>query len=346
MRMTKHTWMILAACCMGVGLLLSLCTMATVDFDLRRISASGEYETRTFETEDFFQNIDVRIISSDVVLLPAKNDICRIEYLANEILSVDIQIINDTLTIQQTDTRQWWEHIGFFWGGIGYGQEDMKIYLPKDVYSTLYIKTISGTIRIPDTLTFADAELYSTSGEIQSMAYLQNGLTAKTTSGDIDVSHIIGGNLIISSTSGDLEIIGAAIENTDLHTTSGDISADDMTASAHTEITSTSGDVHIRKMSSSTCTVQTTSGDIRFENTDIADHMYLKSTSGEIRLEGCDAPDMEIATVSGDVEGTLRTPKRFVTKTTSGNVSVPYDEETNGKCSIKTTSGDIRFRIR
>ena len=62
-------------------------------------------------------------------------------------------------------------------------------------------------------------------------------------------------------------------------------------------------------------------------------------------MEACDGGEINIKTTSGDVKGSLRSEKQFVTHTTSGDIRVQDSSFAAEKCTISTTSGDIRFTI-
>ena len=51
-----------------------------------------------------------------------------------------------------------------------------------------------------------------------------------------------------------------------------------------------------------------------------------------------------VKTSTGDVTGNLRTEKVFVTKTSTGDVRVP-NTASGGKCTITTSTGDIRITV-
>ena len=90
---------------------------------------------------------------------------------------------------------------------------------------------------------------------------------------------------------------------------------------------------------------KTVSGDIEMEDTLAKEKMTLSCTSGDIEFERIDAKTMELETISGDIEGTLLSVKHFVAKATSGDIDIPDSDSSAGKCSVKTTSGDIEIKI-
>ncbi len=192
--------------------------------------------------------------------------------------------------------------------GVFYSISDfeVKVYLPQKNYYALHTATVSGDIVVPDGFTFNEAELSTTSGDISFEAKTETAWDGKSVSGDIDVKNNAGGAVKI-------------------HTTSGEIDLEDVLADS--------------------INLGTTSGDISLENAFAQREIFIKSTSGEISLESCDGGDITIKTTSGDVKGSLRSEKQFITHTTSGDIHVQDSAFASEKCTVNTTSGDIRFTI-
>ena len=69
-----------------------------------------------------------------------------------------------------------------------------------------------------------------------------------------------------------------------------------------------------------------------------------ESSTGDIRLTDVDGANLYLSASTGDITGTIRTPKTFVTKTSTGSVKVP-DTTGDGRCEAETSTGDIRLSI-
>ena len=189
--------------------------------------------------------------------------------------------------------------------GIYWGNAELDVYLPQAEYKTLDIASVSGDIEIPDNFSFTEAQVHNTSGDIDFQAPVKNDLLIKTVSGKIYAD-------------------GASAESLNIH--------------------STSGKLHIKNITAGNLNAQSTSGSITLSKVLVSGDMHIKDVSGKVRLEDCDAGALSIKTVSGNVSGTLLTDKKFLTRTTSGDVDVPQSSS-GGKCEIQTTSGDISIAI-
>lgn len=189
---------------------------------------------------------------------------------------------------------------------FGISDFEIQIYLPRGEYEKLHVVSVSGDIVVSDSFTFRETKLETTSGNISFESGTKDAWYGKTVSGDISGKNFTGGSVEIKTTSGEIELEDSLTDSLSVISTSGDISLED---------TVTESDV------------------------------FIKSTSGEVSMEGCDGNDIAIKTVSGDVEGTLRSAKKFITHTTSGDVYLPDSDSSAPTCEITTTSGDIHISI-
>lgn len=295
-------WSILSVVCIIAGCIIAVAAAASVGFDLTRFNTS-KHEKNTYTVTDSFENINIKTTESDIILLPSEKDICEVICEENDKIIHNISVENNTLEISRKDLRKWYEHIGIFYN---ISKFEIKLYLPRGEYEKLHAVSVSGDIVIPNSFTFQEAELETTSGSITFESEASNGLRGKTVSGDISVKNITDGSIDIKSTSGEIELDNSSANTMHLVTTSGDISLEDAVA---------------------------------------ATDLFIKTTSGEVSLENCDSNEITIKTVSGDVEGTLRSKKNFVSHTTSGDIWLPASDSSSPICEINTTSGDIRITI-
>jgi DUF4097 and DUF4098 domain-containing protein YvlB len=72
--------------------------------------------------------------------------------------------------------------------------------------------------------------------------------------------------------------------------------------------------------------------------------MRIEADTGSIRLEDVDAANLYLKADTGSITGTIRTPKTFVTKTSTGSVKVP-DTTGDGRCEAYTDTGSIKLSI-
>ncbi len=358
MKKSKKAAVITGVSCIAVGLIATLASLVWIDFDFTKLNTTT-FETTSYEIQENFQNIDIRDFVCNIRLVPAEDGVCRVVCAETDRITNTVEVIEDTLTITRTDRRRWYERIQIWWGN----DLSVTVYLPEKTYQSLYLKTVSGHIEVPDTFSFSDVELLSTSGDISFAAGSSKGLLIQSTSGHIRAQNAAGGPVEAVTTSGDIVLSDITADTLHVKTTSGHIRVENITAGSAQAVT-TSGDVLLSEATADsvqtkttsghtilsdltvdTLQAKTTSGDIRLSSAIISGHADLQAVSGHIQLKDSDAGSFAIQTVSGDVTGTILSPKNFATAAASGDMQIPSSDTSAGNCSITTTSGHIRIDI-
>lgn len=319
MKTSKKVMIIVASASVFVGLFISLGALIAMNFDFSRLN-SVTFVTNTYSVEEAFSNVSVDGAECDVRLLLSEDGSSKVVCKESDRISHSVAVNSGTLTVERHDDRRWYEHIGIYWGKM-----EIVIYLPQSEYEALYVKNMSGNITIPKDFSFTEAEVQSTSGNVSFKAAVQNALSAKTVSGELYVGDTAPKSLEAESTSGDVTVASVKVET-------------------EVKAKTVSGDVELSGIECQNAAAESTSGDVTFSGVYASEKMNIKSVSGDVELLKCDADSLWIKTTSGDASGTLLTEKIFITDTTSGDISVP-GSVTGGKCEVKTTSGDIRFKI-
>lgn len=319
MKTAKKVAIIISVAAICVGILISFIAMLSMDFDFKQLN-TVIFETNTYVIDDDFTKISIIGAECDVNLKPSTDGKCKIECAESDKIRHEISVENGTLTAERIDDRQWYEHFGVYWAEMS-----LTVYLPKSEYDYLYIKSLSGEIKVPQNFTFNEVKIKNTSGDTSFFSNVRENINIHSVSGDILVSNISADNLKIQSTSGDIELFEITVnENTELKTVSGDIEA--------------------QNVKSRSLTANSTSGDIEIEALLAEEQIQIETVSGSIDLHGCDGANLKLKSTSGNVRGELLSEKIFITETISGDVRVPHSTA-GGTCEIKTTSGNIHFEI-
>ena len=72
--------------------------------------------------------------------------------------------------------------------------------------------------------------------------------------------------------------------------------------------------------------------------------MNITRSTGDVELDNCDGKSISIETNTGDIKGSLKTPKIFETKTSTGKIEVPESSE-GGTCTLTTSTGNITIGL-
>ncbi len=317
----KKTAIIIACVMTGVGVLILLAAVIGINFDFTRLS-TVKTERVSYTIEEDFDSIHIDCMESDVRFIKSDSGECIVECIQEENISHKAEVMDGTLNITRIDEREGHEYFVIM---FNFEETGVTVHLPEDEYEKLWVKTLSGDVTVPEGLTFTEAEVYCTSGDVVFHADASGNVTAESVSGDIALMNPNAENISVKSTSGDVEVsLVKAKEKLNIETVSGDI-----------DVTRTeAGNI------SAGCS----SGDMEFSDVTSSGEFSAKSVSGDIELNRCDGESLYLKSTSGDISGTLLSEKMFSVHTTSGYVNVP-DDGGSEKCEITTTSGDIKIRI-
>ena len=192
------------------------------------------------------------------------------------------------------------------------------------------------TLKVPYSM---DIDIHNSSGDVYIEEIAADKMKLVTTSGDVELKNIET-QLTTSATSGDLEIdyLKGLIFSA---STSGDQSFSHIRASVSARATSGDfiffdivGDINTR----------TTSGDLQFENID--GRISNVSTSGDLTIDKAKTV-LDLTVTSGDISGDgieLMGDSRF--KSTSGDISIDFNNADTLSFDLKASSGDLRAGSR
>lgn len=300
------------------GIAVSFSALAMIDFNFEKLYPAADLNT--LEIKDSFKNISVRSEQCSIIIKPSEDNICKIEYIQSTELSAFVK--EDTLHIENTDNKKWYEYIGVF-----QLQPELNIYLPPAEYDKLNANSQSGDINISKGFSFNDTTLYSSSGNLSCAASASNRIAIKTISGDIYAKDLEADNLRLESSSGNISLLSASLD-------------------AGAELNSVSGDIKASDVRCSLLTAGSTSGGIKLQDVQTQNNLNIVNVSGDIVLDKSDAAFLRLKTTSGDISGNLLSPKIFNAYSVSGEINVPPSSSiASGECRINTVSGDIKIQI-
>ncbi len=312
---------IVAASCIVLGLLILLGVSVKFGFDYRNLNTTTA-EVKTYIMEQAFENIDIHSLSNNVEFSVADGEQCKVVCTETARTACAVSVENGTLTVTQKDTRRWYEHFGMYWESDDTPEMKIEVFLPlQQEYRDLSVSTQSGNVFVGEVFAFETADVSTTSGNI-SFGCVANNISLHSTSGNITCQKIsMAISLEAETTSGNVELSKISTVDLSAKTTSGDLNLFELYATGDVDLESTSGASRLEDVTAKSFTITTTSGDIE--------------------LKYADAEELDIESSSGNVTGYLRTEKKFEISTTSGEVDVPGSRINAGRCTVKTTSGDI-----
>ena len=303
-----------------LGLIISACALAANNFEISSFETQKTVEN-TIELSEDFENIFVKVDTSDISFFLSEDESCKIICIDTEKVKHTAAVEGSTLVLKIADERKWYDHIGFSFGNMS-----VKIYLPKNLYSDLKVQADTGDISVPAEIAFDNADIKSDTGDISLYSQISGKLTLDTDTGDIDAKDFSAQNVEIETDTGEIILKNADVKE-------------------NIKLESDTGDIKIEGLSFTDGDIKSDTGDIRLSLSEANGNVKIESDTGDVRFEDCDAASLNIKTDTGDVKGTLLSSKIFIARSDTGSIKVPKTVE-GGICEIKTSTGDINIKIK
>lgn len=320
MNKMEKIWLITAISFLIVGAIIFTAAMTALDFDFAKLSTE-KYETNTYEVSEDFSKISIDVTTADIVLAPSDNENCKVVCYEQKKLKHSIAVKDNTLIVDTIDTRKWYNYLG-----IAFENMKMTVYLPQDKYTSLLINTATGDVEIPKNFTFENIDVTSDTADAFCYASALDSITIETDTGDIKVDTI-------------------SAKNINLFTATGNINMNTVTSEGLVYAKTDTGKIKSTDMNCKSFSADSHTGNIILNNVIASDNFTIESSTGDVKFDRSDASTISVKSNTGDITGTLLSEKVFITKTSTGDISVPKTAS-GGICDIKTQTGDIEIDIQ
>ena len=232
---------IIASAFIILGLIIFVASMAVNGWDFTKLS-TVEAVKNAYVIEESFTDIEINSDTTDVIILPSKDGKVTVICEEDKKLYHEAAVYDGILKIYETDTREWYDHIGIF-----FGSRRVTVYLPENEYGSVNINVLTGSVKISDTVFSGDIKLKSSTGDVKLKNVISDGLmTVNGTTCDVKFENIDAKEIAITVSTGDV---------------CGTILTDKVfTAKAST------GDISVPASSGNeSCSIKTSTGDIEIE---------------------------------------------------------------------------------
>lgn len=322
MKTRTKIWLTIAASLVLLGCILFAVVMTTLKWDFMKLT-TVHYETNTYEISETFNGISVNTNTADIVFVFSDDGKCRVECYEEEKAKHSVTVENNTLTVELIDEKSVHSFISYI--GFNFDAPKITVYLPKNAYTSLFIREKTGDIEIPNEFLFQSMDITTSTGNVKNYASAEE-INIKTNTGDIFTENISAKNLKLSVSTGKINAASVICEES-------------------FEIKVRTGNSKLSNISCKNLISKGNTGDISMTNLLASEKISIERTTGDINFDGCDATEIHVKTDTGDVRGTFLSDKSFVTETDTGKVSVPKGTD-GGKCEIVTDTGDIKINIK
>jgi len=317
MRNSTKIWLIVAFVLVFVGVITFGGVMEMLKWDFSKLS-TGEFETNTYSFSQTFRNISVDTSTAYVVIVPAEESELMVTCYEQKNMKHIVSLGEDTLKIQVTDTRKWYEHIG-----IHFSTPKITVYVPVQDLGRLSIEAQTGDIEIHENFQFESMDISCSTGDVKSYASA-------------------AGDLKIHTTTGDIHLENAAAKAIDLSVTTGKVTVSNVNCAEGFSVAVSTGKTEVSALQCNSFASGGNTGSILLKQVVARQELCVTRSTGDINIEKCDAEDIILKTSTGDVKGSILTDKSYSAKTSTGNVVVPQSGN-GGRCEITTSTGDIHI---
>lgn len=319
MKKTTKIWLIAAASLILAGCILFAVVLSTNGWKFSKLS-TVRYETNTYEISKPFTAIALSVDTADIAFALSSDGKCRVECYEEETTKHSVTVEKDTLFIESSNSKSWYDYTGFH-----FGSPKITVYIPKTEHYTLSVQGSTGNVEVLKELSFISAEISLSTGDINFFAAARETAEIKTGTGNICVENNSVGALSLSVSTGKVTI-------------------SKVTCSGSITIGVSTGKAYLCDITCKSILSSGTTGDIILNHVIATEKLSIERTTGNVKFDGSDAADIFVKTSTGDVTGNLLTDKVFITQTDTGDVDVPQTI-TGGRCEINTNTGDIKIKI-
>lgn len=277
MKKSTKIWLITATSLVALGCIMFSVAMTKIHWDFTKLS-TVKYETNTYEVTDDFNSISMLTDTADILFVQSDDKICKVVCYEMSDMKHTTTVQNNTLTINVTDEREWYDHIG-----ITLGSPKITVYLPKTEYDSLAIKEDTGDIEVPEVFKFKSIDI-------------------ATSTGDINVSNITcGGDIVINVSTGKVNLTDIKCKSFISDGSTGDISLKNVIATEKFSIERSTGDVKFDACDATEIWVETDTGDVTGKL--LSEKIFITQTStGDVHVpKSTNGGKCEITTSTGDI---------------------------------------------
>ena len=310
---------IVAASLILAGCLIFAVVMTMLNWNFKGLLTT-KYVTNEQAVSEKFEDIKIVGTTEDVNFLPSEDESVKVVFYEEEKTQHSASVTDNTLIIDHKSQKRWYDHIG-----IGSENQKITVYLPEATWGALDVTLSTGDLSLSPALSFEDIKIKASTGDVECNSSATQNIKIKVTKGDITVGGISSSSLELSVRTGKITVTDANIDgDLSLKVDTGKSSLDGITC----KNLISEGDT----------------GDIKMDNVIATGSFSIKRSTGDVKINACDASEIFIETSTGDVFGSLLTEKVFITKTSTGKISVP-SSITGGRCEITTDTGDINITV-
>ena len=271
--MSKATkiWLIVAASLVVLGIIIFGVIMSIMKWDFLKFG-TVKYETNTHEISEGFSNVSIKTATAAITFLPSENGKIKVVCYEESKMKHDVNVENDTLVINKTNNKKWYDHIG-----INVGSPKITVYLPEGEYGSLIVKDSTGDVEISEKFKFESIDITVSTGDIKLSDISAGAIDLSTSTGHIIASDIIcEGDLNIKVTTGKTKLSNVECNSLTSTGSTGDLSLTSVIVSERIDIKRDTGDVTFDGCDAGELHIVTDTGDVK--GTLLSEKVFIAQT--------------------------------------------------------------------
>ena len=280
MKKSTKIWLITATSLVALGCIMFSVAMTKIHWDFTKLS-TVKYETNTYEVTDDFNSISMLTDTADILFVQSDDKICKVVCYEMSDMKHTTTVQNNTLTINVTDEREWYDHIG-----ITLGSPKITVYLPKTEYDSLAIKEDTGDIEVPKDFKFGTIDIATSTGDITIAGVTcEDDIVINVSTGKANLTDIKCKSFISDGSTGDISLKNViATEKFSIERSTGDVKFDGCDATKIWVETDT-GDVTGKLLSEKIFITQTSTGDVHVPKSTNGGKCEITTSTGDIYIK-------------------------------------------------------------
>lgn len=283
-----------------IWIFITFFLLLVIGIILYSLSIAGILETKEYEINDKFSDIEIITDTADIEVILSENLNTSVVCAEQKNINHSVRVKDNTLLIKVDDNRKWYEYIN-----INFGKTKITIYLPKNEYGELFIDSDTGNINIPNNFNFNSIDIIDDTGNVKNYASVNDNIKIKTSTGNIHIENINANIIDLSASTGNIKIVNAKCVDLLSKVDTGNVLLKNVVATEKFIIETDTGDVKFVASDASDIFVKTDTGNVT--GSLLTDKViFAESDTGNIDVPKIIADEKcEITTDTGDIKITI-----------------------------------------
>lgn len=310
---------------MALGVIISICGLAMIGFDVRKLGSHEPYEDKHYDAQELNTSLVVEDEDVDFEILPSTDEYMHFDYSENSEEYYEITESNNTLSIIKKTSYDWTDYI-LNWN---YESIELIVYVPAGVNVTASIDISNGDIDI--------SNIKATS------------IIAETENGHVDLENVnVINDVELDSENGKIVLTDVTAKSILGETSNGGVKLENVITSGNTTVSTKNGSISCTEVDSLNFKGTTSNGKITFKNVTAIEEVYGKTSNNSISIEAVSVGTRLYlksgnGSISGTVIGSLE-DFSFDCDTDNGSCNLPTNLGNGSKkMEISTNNGSIKI---